>query len=464
MRNLRRTTISTLVTAALGLSLTVTGIALAAPTATTDLNPGTVKANLTVTGKGFPANTSVNARLKTTSAVIANQSGQSIRITPKGGAAIGWVDGSLAVVSGTEVDVVVSGLPRGAVAGPITPKNPDGFYLFTAKHVDNGVNSPAVGGISMEGSSEQAWITNNPIGGPSVAAAIAADGSSSFGLIINKSDTAFDCTNPTDAPAGCDLSLRVDHRQSGNRAFDIKLPLKFVANAAAVPTAAFGSKTSTASGTVAITAAVPTGLGSGSYAVVLTAGATVTSQPVEILLPFWDYRSGLFFQDVAWLRGTGITTGNPNGDYQPAAAVTRQAMAAFLYRTHLLTPGAKTAPACTKAPFPDVPVSHPFCREINWLKGSGITGGFSDGTFKPGANVERQAIARFLYRMAVPNGTAPKCTGKPFTDVGITHPFCGEIRWMKAKGISTGANGKFSPVDNVARDAMAAFLHRFNAL
>jgi len=461
MNTFRRSTIATVITAAIGLSLAATGVALAAPIVSTDLNPGTVKAALSVTGKGFPANTSVTARLKTLSASMANQTGQTITITPKAGAPIGWVDGKLAIVSGTEFDVVVTGLPRGAVAGPITPKNPDGFYLITAAHVDGGVNSPAVGGISMSGSSEQTWITNNGLGAPS--SPIAADGTSSFDMVINKSDNAFDCTKTADAPNGCDLSLRVDHRQSGNRAFDVKLPLKFVANAAAVPTTVFGTKTSNASGAVTITAPVPAGLGSGTYSAVLTAGATVAGQNVTLLVPFWDYKSGVFFQDVAWLRGTGITTGNPNGDYLPAAAVSRQAMAAFLYRTHLTKPGTSPTSACTVAPFPDVPVSHPFCREIKWLKSSGVTGGFSDGTFKPGANVERQAMAKFLYRMAYPNKNAPACKAKPFSDVGLSNTFCGEISWMKAKGISTGANGKYSPADNVARDAMAAFLHRFDS-
>ena len=72
-------------------------------------------------------------------------------------------------------------------------------------------------------------------------------------------------------------------------------------------------------------------------------------------------------------------------------------MAAFLYR-------AAGSPAFTPpgtATFRDVPVGAAFFREIEWLFSTGITTGWQyDGyrLFRPGANVERQAMAAFLYR------------------------------------------------------------------
>jgi uncharacterized protein (DUF1800 family) len=39
-----------------------------------------------------------------------------------------------------------------------------------------------------------------------------------------------------------------------------------------------------------------------------------------------------FFADVEWMAWAGISTGNADGTYQPGAAVSRQAMAAFLHR------------------------------------------------------------------------------------------------------------------------------------
>lgn len=49
-------------------------------------------------------------------------------------------------------------------------------------------------------------------------------------------------------------------------------------------------------------------------------------------------------------------------------------------------------------PFPDVPEDHPFGEEISNLANAGITGGFSDGSFRPNQAVTRQAMAAFLNR------------------------------------------------------------------
>jgi hypothetical protein len=57
-------------------------------------------------------------------------------------------------------------------------------------------------------------------------------------------------------------------------------------------------------------------------------------------------------------------------------------------------------PGCTVAPFPDIPANHPFCGEITWLVGTGVTAGYNDGTFKPDNVVTRQSMAAFMYRLA----------------------------------------------------------------
>jgi uncharacterized protein (DUF1800 family) len=45
-----------------------------------------------------------------------------------------------------------------------------------------------------------------------------------------------------------------------------------------------------------------------------------------------------FFADVEWMAWAGISTGNADGTYQPGAAVSRQAMAAFLHRFAVQSP------------------------------------------------------------------------------------------------------------------------------
>jgi hypothetical protein len=105
-----------------------------------------------------------------------------------------------------------------------------------------------------------------------------------------------------------------------------------------------------------------------------------------------------FYSDIMWMALTGITTGYSDNTYRPAAAVTRQSMAAFLYRLAGSPDG--DDPSCAAAEFPDVPASHPFCGEIRWMVDAGVTTGFTDGTFRPGASVTRQAMSAFMHRYA----------------------------------------------------------------
>ena len=121
-----------------------------------------------------------------------------------------------------------------------------------------------------------------------------------------------------------------------------------------------------------------------------------------------------------------------------------------------------TAGAATT--FTDVPEGHPFHDEIEWLADSGITTGFGDGTFRPAGNITRQAMAAFFFRYEQPTGfTAPAVAS--FSDVPTTHPFFEEIEWMSHEEIAGGfTDGTFRPTTAVSRQATAAFLHRLAGL
>lgn len=48
--------------------------------------------------------------------------------------------------------------------------------------------------------------------------------------------------------------------------------------------------------------------------------------------------------------------------------------------------------------FTDVPPDHPFYAEIEWGAASGVIEGYPDGTFRPSNTVTRQAVAAFMAR------------------------------------------------------------------
>jgi hypothetical protein len=170
-----------------------------------------------------------------------------------------------------------------------------------------------------------------------------------------------------------------------------------------------------------------------------------------------------FCPEIRWMGEEGVATGWPDGTYRPTVAVSRQAMAAFTYR--LLNPGTP-APACTTKPFPDVEVTNAYCGEIAWMQAEAISGGYPDGTFRPAAPVSRQAMAAFLYRLTdSPRGADPTCTRDEFADIAAGHAFCGEIDWLVDEGITGGYDDDtFRPTAPISRQAMAAFVFRYDVL
>lgn len=167
-----------------------------------------------------------------------------------------------------------------------------------------------------------------------------------------------------------------------------------------------------------------------------------------------------FCADIEWLADSGVTSGYPDGTFRPGADITRQSMAAFLYR-YSGSPEVAVPPSAT---FTDIPLSHPFSVEIEWLASVGITGGFPDGSYRPGSAVTRQSLAAFMYRLdGEPSFTPPGVA--TFADVAAGHPFFAEIEWFVDTHITTGyPDGTYRPGSAVTRQALAAFLHRFDAL
>jgi hypothetical protein len=163
-----------------------------------------------------------------------------------------------------------------------------------------------------------------------------------------------------------------------------------------------------------------------------------------------------FFDDISWAAAEGIADGFEDGTYRPSLPVSRQAMAAFLYRMAGEPPVALPTPPT----FGDVGATHPFVTEVEWLADAGIAAGFSDQTFRPSLPVSRQAMAAFLYRQALEPAFSPAPT-PVFPDVGLWNPFRLEVEWLASEGVAQGYDdGTFRPATPVSRQAMAAFLHR----
>jgi hypothetical protein len=228
-------------------------------------------------------------------------------------------------------------------------------------------------------------------------------------------------------------------------------------------------------------AKVTTGLSGTQYRAVFSNSAgsaesdaatlTVSKKPTTPVkpLPFTDVKKGdKFYTEIDWMFQNGLTTGVKQSDgsvkYDSKAGVSREAMAAFLYRLE----GSPKFSAPKVSPFADLKPSDKFYKEITWLAEQGITTGVKQSSgkpkFLPKDKISREAMAAFMYRYEEsPKYAAPSVSA--FQDLKKGDKFYKEIHWMKDAGITTGvkqSSGKpaFQPKSSVTREAMAAFIYR----
>lgn len=165
---------------------------------------------------------------------------------------------------------------------------------------------------------------------------------------------------------------------------------------------------------------------------------------------------------VEAIENRGVTGGcAAPGRYCPGASTSRAQMAIFLLRAKhgaAYNPPACTAPG----PFDDVPCSNPFAAWIEELVERGVTSGCGGGDYCPGGHVTRAQMAAFLLRTLEGSGyQPPACTTAPFNDVPAGNPFCRWIRALVNRGVTSGCGGgNYCPGEATTRGQMAIFLVR----
>ena len=180
-----------------------------------------------------------------------------------------------------------------------------------------------------------------------------------------------------------------------------------------------------------------------------------------------------FYLPIMWMYDRGISTGSQNLPYaplfKPSDPVSRQVMAAFLYRLS----GETFIPPVDPS-FADVTVenSPQFYTAIEWMSSKRISTGTAQPEgkplYKPAGPVSREVMGIFLARFASVNVSVPP-TELSFADVPVNSQYAAALAWMKATGISTGTAQPsglplYKPQDPVSRQALSAFLFRFDNL
>ena len=121
---------------------------------------------------------------------------------------------------------------------------------------------------------------------------------------------------------------------------------------------------------------------------------------VAILNESWDHQAALdpeglnrsVLQTVLdWATLEGIATGYPDGGFHPLEPVSRQQLAAFLWRMN----GKPAAPDCE--PFTDDAAIASYAREaVYWAKSEGYLNGRADGSFNPDGTATRAHLAQVM--------------------------------------------------------------------
>ncbi|MCW2289001.1 putative Ig domain-containing protein [Leucobacter luti] len=216
--------------------------------------------------------------------------------------------------------------------------------------------------------------------------------------------------------------------------------------------------------------------GSGSTAreyVVTIVPAFVTNPPKQCAKPrkspvFADVAlTQKFYTEIDWMHCMKLSTGTRQPPakplYKPMDKLSREAMAAFMFR--LEAPKNYTAPKVS--PFADVKPGDAFYTQIAWMWEAKLSTGTAQASgkplFKPKESLSREAMAAFIYRLESPKKyTAPKVS--PMADMKPGMKFYKEISWMYSEKLTTGnkvGNTKeFWPKNKLSREAMAAFIYR----
>jgi len=205
------------------------------------------------------------------------------------------------------------------------------------------------------------------------------------------------------------------------------------------------------------------GLAAGVLGMLLAGGAGAAAQTATEAR-YTDLQGAAWAADsIAYLTDRGTIAGYGNGMFGPHADVSRGQAVTFLMRElsghtlrHAPEAGAGAGQAQPRT-YKDVPLSHPFHREIAAASSMGLAAGFPDGSFRPDAPVSRAETMALLTRAYAlrEGGGAVR-----FRDAE-THWAAAPIRVMSSNGLIGGyADGSFRPDRTVTRAEYATFLTR----
>lgn len=136
-------------------------------------------------------------------------------------------------------------------------------------------------------------------------------------------------------------------------------------------------------------------------AMIVTILHRLEGSPAALPAGFTDVEQGQYYAGpVAWASATGVVTGYEDATFRPTSPVTREQLAAILYR-YAGYKGLDVSARGDLGRFPDAPMVSPYAADaISWAVASGLMNG-TDGKLDPGGAASRAQVAAILQRFCV---------------------------------------------------------------
>lgn len=207
--------------------------------------------------------------------------------------------------------------------------------------------------------------------------------------------------------------------------YDVSLEASFISSGSSTP--APGQNTAGTAGTAlpftdislsdwcydAVRYVYEAGLMNGTSATAFTPNQTTTRGMIVAILyrmegsptsgpsNFTDVAPGAYYASaVAWASANGIVNGYSDGTFRPGNRITREQMAAFLYR-YARYKGRDVSARADLSRYPDAGQLAGYAVEpMQWANAQGLINGTSAGTISPAGNATRAQVAVILSRFA----------------------------------------------------------------
>ena len=208
-------------------------------------------------------------------------------------------------------------------------------------------------------------------------------------------------------------------------------------------------------GTISPTGVFTAGVKEGKGKIIATLGTKTIMQDIIVIEPslFKDIPIDYpYKQEINYLVKQKIITGYSDGTFLPTKQLTRAQAAVMITRALKLDTSNVKNPN-----FADVPVTHPYYKEIAAVANQGIVGGKQGGVFDPAGTLTRGQMAKILATAYRLTGT----TDKVFKDVKTTDWLYEYVQALAYHDVTTGySDGTFKPNVAISREHFSLFLYR----